>query len=159
MQTTYSDQPPARIPGSRIAILQARWHQEHTATMVQRCSAVLAAAGCDAVEVHQLPGSLELPLAAQVLLEESEHEYDGIVCFGAIMKGDTYHFEMVADECTRGLGEVSRSYGVPIANEVLAVTNLDQLLARTADDERNKGVEAAHAIIEFIAWRRSLSTT
>lgn len=157
MQTSYSDVDVPSIAGARIGILQAKWYAEHTDTMIARCKATLAKADCTDIVVHVLPGSLELPIAAQILLRETTVVFDALICFGAIVKGDTYHFEMVADECTRGLGEVSRATDVPIISEVLAVNSLDQLIIRSSDDDNNKGIEAALATIEFIAWRRSLA--
>ena len=73
-----------------------------------------------------------------------------------VLKGDTFHFEMIIDECVRGLGEVSRAARVPIINEILPVTELAQAQARAAADEFNKGIEAAAAAIEIIHWRRRL---
>jgi 6,7-dimethyl-8-ribityllumazine synthase len=70
------------------------------------------------------------------------------------MKGDTYHFEMISNECIRGLGEVMLSENVPIIVEVIPVTNLEQLVARSRDDRFNKGIEAALAAAEIIEWRR-----
>jgi len=155
MQTTYEASTVPVISGAHIGILQAKWYGEKTGTMVDRCAAILESAG-STTERHVVPGSLELPISAQILIAESGRRFDAVVCFGAIVQGDTYHFEMVADECTRGLGAVSRATGVPILSEVLAVRDLGQLDARTGDDDQNKGIEAALAAAELIAWRRAL---
>ena len=126
--------------------------------MVDKCLAILKEADCPEPERHILPGSLELPLAAQALLRAApkEHPYDALICFGAIMKGETYHFEMIMDECIRGLGQVMLSEGVPIIMEVIPVTSVDQLAARSKDDAFNKGIEAALATAEIIHWRRTV---
>jgi 6,7-dimethyl-8-ribityllumazine synthase len=155
VQKTYNGEI-IEIPGARVAILQSKWYSEYTDTMVSRCEELLRKAGAESVEVHRSPGSLELPVMAEILLKDSGKRFDAIVCFGAVMRGETYHFTMVADECTRGLGEVSRAHRVPIISEVLAVETLDQLIARTGDNDQNKGIEAAQAAMDFIAWRRSL---
>ena len=86
----------------------------------------------------------------------SDSEIDAVVCLGVVLKGDTMHFEMIIDEVVRGLGEVSRQGRVPIINEILPVTDLAQAKSRAADDGLNKGIEAAVAAIEIIAWRRGL---
>jgi 6,7-dimethyl-8-ribityllumazine synthase len=144
------------IPGARIAILQAKWYRAQVDQMVDMCRGLLAKAGAAEPEHHILPGSLELPLAAQALIRgrAGDTPLDAVICFGAIMKGDTYHFEMISNECIRGLGEVMLSEGVPIIVEVIPVTTVEQLVARSQDDRFNKGIEAALAAAEIIEWRR-----
>ncbi len=145
-----------KIPNARIAILQAKWYPEYIDKMVEKCLAILKTTGCQTPEHHTIPGSLELPLAAQTLLRSGK-QYDALICFGAIMKGETYHFEMIMNECIRGLGQVTLSENVPIVVEVIPVLNIEQLAARSKDDEFNKGIEAALATAEIITWRRSLN--
>jgi 6,7-dimethyl-8-ribityllumazine synthase len=144
------------IPDARIAILQAKWYRSHVDQMVAMCRGLLAKAGSAEPEHHILPGSLELPLAAQALIRAraKSSPLDAVICFGAIMKGDTYHFEMISNECIRGLGEVILAEGVPIIVEVIPVTTVEQLIARSRDDRFNKGIEAALAAAEIIEWRR-----
>lgn len=144
------------IPGARIAILQAKWYRAHVDLMVEMCRGLLAKAGAAEPEHHVLPGSLELPLAARALIRERARDrpLDAVICFGAIMKGDTYHFEMISNECIRGFGEVMLSEDVPIIVEVIPVTSIEQLVARSGDDRFNKGIEAALAAAEIIDWRR-----
>ena len=79
---------------------------------------------------------------------------DAIICFGVIVKGETAHFEMISNECMRGLGEVMHEFRRPVVVEVLPVYELEHAAARAADDEFNKGIEAAAAAIEMVAWRR-----
>lgn len=160
MQVQLDPTSIPQIPGARIAILQAKWYREHIDKMVNKCTDILAVSGCPKPELHILPGSLELPLAAQALIRsgvEQQKPYDAVICFGAIMKGETYHFEMIMNECIRGLGQVMLAENVPIIVEVIPVTKLEQLIARSQDDAFNKGVEAALATAEIIAWRRQLS--
>jgi len=146
------------IPGARVAILQAKWYRAHVDKMVQKCVTLLKDAQCETIEHHILPGSLELPLAAQHLLrsQAADRPFDAVICFGAIMKGETMHFEMIVDECMRGLGQVMLSEGVPIIVEVIPVMNVDQLAERSRDDQFNKGVEAALATAEIITWRNKI---
>lgn len=159
MQTEYQLQSLPKIPGARIAILQAKWYAKYVDNLVTKCVEVLSAADCPRPDHHIVPGSLELPLAAQTLVREAKRKgapYDALICFGAIVKGETDHFEMIRDECIRGLGQVMLAEDVPIIVEVLPVANLEQLTARTSDNEFNKGIEAAVAAAEIISWRRKL---
>ncbi|MFZ5480501.1 MAG: 6,7-dimethyl-8-ribityllumazine synthase [Myxococcota bacterium] len=159
MQVQLDAAAVPKIPGARIAILQAKWYREHVDGMVKRCVEILRDADCPVPEHHLLPGSLELPLAAQTLIRSAapDRPYDALICFGAIMKGETYHFEMIADECARGFGQVMLSEGVPIIMEVIPIATVEQLVARSGNDGFNKGIEAAVAAAEIVSWRRGLA--
>ena len=141
---------------ARVAILRSKWYGEIVQSLYDKCAAVLRAKGVSRIESHILPGCFEFPYAAAQLTSRALPEFDAIICLGVVLKGDTYHFEMIVDECVRGLGEVSRSARVPIINEVLPVTDIAQAQARAADDQFNKGIEAAAAAIEIIHWKRRL---
>lgn len=148
---------PAIAGPGRIAILQSKWYPDIVESMSSVCARVLAEAGYQRVEVHTLPGSLELPLAAADLLAtDVEGSLDAVICFGVILKGETLHFEMITEECMRGLGAVSLQYRRPVVVEVLPVLDIEHARARAADDEFNKGYEAAAAALEMIHWRRSI---
>jgi 6,7-dimethyl-8-ribityllumazine synthase len=121
--------------------------------MTRKCLAVLAQAGCDTVDVHILPGSVEMPLAARRLARKTT--YDAIICLSIIMKGDTFHFEMITTETMRGLGQVMLEDDVPVIVEILPVTSMEQVGARCSDDDNNKGIEAALAAIEIITWQKN----
>lgn len=151
------DALPYLEDGARVAILRSKWYGELVGSMHDKCVAILAAKGVADVTAHTLPGSFEFPFAANELAR-LDRKPDAIICLGIVLKGDTYHFEMIVDECVRGLGAVSRRWRVPIINEVLPVTEIAQAEARAADDEFNKGIEAAAAAIEIIDWRRRLWT-
>ena len=142
------------LPAARVAILCSKWYGEIVAGLRDKCVGVLREKGVVA-ECHMLPGCFEFPFAANERAKR-EPKPDAIICLGVIVKGDTYHFEMIADECVRGLGAVSRAERVPIINEVLPVSDIAQARARAGDDGANKGIEAAAAAIEIIAWRRGL---
>jgi 6,7-dimethyl-8-ribityllumazine synthase len=148
--------PAIEAPG-RIAILKSKWYPDIVDNLAATCARVLADHGYHRVEVHTLPGSLELPLAAADLLEtDADGSIDAVICFGVIVKGETLHFEMITNECMRGLGQVSLTYRRPVVVEVLPVLDIEHARARAADDEFNKGYEAAAAAIEMVAWRRSI---
>lgn len=148
--------PVIEAPG-RIAILKSKWYPDIVGSMASVCENVLRDAGYRRVETHTLPGSLELPLAAADLLaNDSLREIDAVVCFGVIVKGETLHFEMISTECMRGLGAVSLQYRRPVVVEVLPVLDIAHAMARAADDEFNKGYEAAAAALEMIHWRKAI---
>ena len=148
---------PAIDQPGRIAILKSKWYPEVVDSLSSTCVEVLSQYGYTQIDVHTLPGSLELPLAARDLLaEDVNKEIDAIICFGVIVKGETLHFEMISNECMRGLGQVMHEFRRPVVIEVLPVFELEHAQARAADDEFNKGIEAAAAAIEMIAWRRSI---
>ena len=125
--------------------------------MASACVEVLSQYGYKKIEQHTLPGSLELPLAARDLLSlDDKKEIDAIICFGVIVKGETLHFEMISNECMRGLGDVMHEFRRPIVVEVLPVFDIAHAQARAADDEFNKGIEAAACAIEMVAWRQQV---
>jgi len=158
MQTQLDPKSIPSIPGARIVILQSKWYRSHIDKMVAKCIKVLKGTGCLPIERHIVPGCLELPLAAQTLLRNASagKHFDAVICFGAIMKGETYHFDVIKDECIRGLGQVMLKEGTPIIVEVIPVLNIEQLIARSKNDGFNKGIEAALATAEIIAWRRKV---
>ena len=143
-----------RVDGARVAILRSKWYADMIDRMHARCVAVLEGAGVMEMETHVLPGCLEMPFAASELVRRDRRAIDAVICLGIVLKGDTMHFEMIVDECSRGLGEVARASRVPILNEVIPVTDIAQAESRTADDEFNKGIEAAAAAVEMIDWKR-----
>lgn len=155
-QTEYTNLEIPRIPGAKIAILQSKWHQNYTDVMLKKCLEVLSNSECEKPELHLLPGCFELPLAAQSLIKK-DPSFEAFIVFGALIKGQTFHFEMVLEQCTRGLGQVMHEYEIPIINEILPVTEESQLISRCSNDNKNKGIEAAIATSEVIHWRRQLS--
>ena len=138
-------------------ILKSKWYPEIVDALARTCMSVLHEKGYSQVAVHTLPGSLELPLAAADLLAlDTQAEIDAVICFGVIVKGETFHFEMITHECMHGLANVMLQYRRPVIVEVLPVLKIEHAEARAADDEFNKGYEAAAAAIEMIHWRRSI---
>ena len=142
------------VHGAEVAVLLSKWYADIVESMYSACARVLTAKGVIYRE-HVLPGCFEFPHAAAELCHANER-LAAILCLGVVLKGETYHFEMILNECVRGLGEVSRRHRVPIINEILPVTDLTQARERAGDDPFNKGIEAAAAAIEIIHWRRHL---
>ncbi len=137
----------ARLDGSRlyIAIVQARFNEGVTNALAQACRAELAALGVPAKNIDHVmvPGALEVPLALQALAEKNN--YDALIALGCIIRGETYHFELVANESGAGVTRVSLDYQIPIANAILTTENLEQAIARQTE----KGRDAARVAVEM----------
>ena len=141
-----------QLPDARIAILLSKWYPNQVKSMCAKCVEVLRDCSIREIDTHTLPGTFEFPYAAGELAVLASPP-DAIICFSVVLKGDTMHFEMIIDECVRGLGEVSREHSIPIINEILPVTDIGQADSRSANDDFNKGIEAAVAAIELLHWR------
>jgi 6,7-dimethyl-8-ribityllumazine synthase len=135
--------------GRRIAVVAARFNEVVTSRLVEGALAGLARHGVPdgAVHVVWVPGAFEIPLVAQRLA--SSGRFDAVVCVGAVIRGETAHFDLVAAEAARGIAEVSRSTGVPCIFEVLATDTLEHAEARAGGAHGNKGWEAAVAALEM----------
>jgi 6,7-dimethyl-8-ribityllumazine synthase len=137
--------------GRRIAVVAARFNEIVTGKLVDGALAGLAKHGVDedSVDVAWVPGAFEIPLAAARLARCGR--YDAVICLGAVIRGDTTHFELVANEAARGIARVALETGVPLIFEVLATDDLAQAEARAGGSHGNKGWEAAEAALEM-AW-------
>ncbi|HLQ84740.1 MAG TPA: 6,7-dimethyl-8-ribityllumazine synthase [Salinisphaeraceae bacterium] len=136
--------------GLKIAVVSTRWNDGIVDRLVDGALDVLDECGVadEDITLVRVPGAFELPLACDQLAS-SEH-YDAIVALGAVIRGETPHFDYVAGECARGVAQTALEYGVPIAFGVLTVDTIEQAEDRAQDDEdHNKGVEAASAAIEM----------
>ncbi|HQZ32120.1 MAG TPA: 6,7-dimethyl-8-ribityllumazine synthase [Arenimonas sp.] len=137
-------------PGSaRYAILASRWNPRITDTLVDGARKAFLDNGVPAenVDVVRVPGAWELPMAAAQATDRGG--YVALVALGCVVRGDTRHFEQVADECARGLMRVALDSGVPVANGVLAVDSYADAEARAGGNHGNKGEEAALVAIEM----------
>jgi len=137
--------------GKRVGVVVARFNEMITSKLAEGAKAGLAAHGVaeDAVDVAWVPGAFEIPLVAQRMAASGR--YDAIVCLGAVIRGDTTHFELVANEAARGIADVARETGVPVIFEVLATDTLAQAESRAGGAHGNKGWEAAESALEM-AW-------
>jgi 6,7-dimethyl-8-ribityllumazine synthase len=135
--------------GLRVAVACARFNGGLTLRLLEGCLAGLGEAGVDPVDVTVawVPGAFELPLAA-ARLATAKSGCDAVVCLGAVVRGETGHYEVVANECARGVAEVARATGVPVIFGVLTTETVGQALERSAPDETNKGREAALGAVE-----------
>ena len=131
--------------GLRIGIVQARFNQGITDALAAACRAELQALGvADAdVALEQVPGALEVPLALQAMAERDE--YDALIALGCIIRGETYHFELVANESGAGVTRVALDSGLPVANAILTTENMTQAIVRQIE----KGKDAARVAVEM----------
>jgi 6,7-dimethyl-8-ribityllumazine synthase len=131
----------------RVAILVSRYNELITTKLLEGALACCGEAGIprEAVDVVWLPGAFELPAAASAAAETGE--YACLVALGAVIRGDTPHFEYVAGEAARGLGEVAVRYGLPVGFGVLTVDTMQQAVDRAGGSAGNKGHEAAAAAL------------
>ena len=142
------------MSGARYAIAVGRFYEELAERLVAGAQRAFAAAGAEA-EVFDVPGAFELPLAAKYLAESGR--YAGVACLGAVIRGETDHYDYVCAEAARGIQSVQLATGVPCAFGVLTVENMDQALARTGGGKRDQGEHAAQAVLSLAAMRAAVA--
>ena len=138
----------------RYAIVVGRFYEELAERLVASATRVFEEAGADHVDVFDVPGAFELPLAAKYCAES--RRYAGVACLGAVIRGETSHYDYVCTEAARGIQDVGLRTGVPCGFGVLTVDSMEQALARTGD-KRDQGVDAAHAVLALARVRAELS--
>lgn len=141
--------------GLRIGIVQARFNEGITNALLQACTQELSAMGvAEADIVHvTVPGALEVPLALQALAQQEEPPFQALIALGCIIRGETYHFELVANESGAGVTRVGLDYHIPIANAILTTEDQAQALARQHD----KGRDAARVAVEMARLLEALA--
>ena len=135
--------------GRRVAVVVARFHDAVTAKLLDGAVEGLRARGVDpdAIDVAWVPGAFEIPLVAKRFATTGA--YDAVICLGAVVRGETAHFDLVAREAARGTADVARETGVPVIFEVLATDTLAQAEARAGGAQGNRGWDAAEAALEM----------
>ena len=139
----------------RFAIVVGRFYEDLAERLVAGAQRAFADAGAGEADVFDITGAYELPFAAQTVA--STGRYDGVACLGAVIRGETTHYDYVCNEAARGIMDVQLRTGVTCAFGVLTVENMDQALARTGGGKRHQGEDAAHAVLHMAALRRELS--
>ena len=136
--------------GFRFAIVASRWNDFISSRLVEGALDALERLGADEkqVEVFKVPGAFEIPLLA-LRLAESE-KFDAIICLGTIIRGQTPHFEYIAGEVTRGIGEAGLQTGIPVVFGVVTADTVDQAIDRAGVKLGNKGFEAATTAVELV---------
>jgi 6,7-dimethyl-8-ribityllumazine synthase len=137
----------------RWAIAVGRFYEDLAERLVVGATRVFEEAG-GTVEVHDVPGAFELPLAAKYCAESGR--YAGVACLGAVIRGETDHYDYVCGEAAAGIARVSLDTGVPCSFGVLTVHSMAQALARAGDGKRHQGEDAARAVVRMADMRRSL---
>jgi 6,7-dimethyl-8-ribityllumazine synthase len=140
--------------GSIWAIAAGRFYEELANKLVEGARRVFEEAG-GSVEVHDVPGAYELPLAAKYCAESGR--YAGVACVGAVIRGETDHYDYVCREAARGIARVSLDTGIPCAFGVLTVDTMEQALARAGGGKRHSGEDAARAVLQMAQLRNSLA--
>ena len=136
------------------AIAVARFYEDLAQRLVAGAQAAFAEAGAGEADVFDVPGAFELPMAAKLAAESGR--YDGVACLGAVIRGETDHYDWVCAEAARGIQDVQLRTGVPCAFGVLTVDTMEQALARSGGDKRDSGRHAAEAVVALARLRRQL---
>jgi 6,7-dimethyl-8-ribityllumazine synthase len=142
--------------GLRFAIIVGRFNSFISERLLAGALDALKRSGCveENIEIVRVPGSWEMPVVARELVKMKRH--DAIIALGAVIRGDTPHFDYVAGEMARGLAEVARESGVPVALGVLTTNNVEQAVDRAGAKSGNKGFDAAMSAIEMANLMRRL---
>ncbi|MEE4331060.1 MAG: 6,7-dimethyl-8-ribityllumazine synthase [Wenzhouxiangella sp.] len=153
-QTTQTSASPVR----RIAIVVARFNAPVTGQLLQGCRDALLAAGLDDddLRIVHVPGAWELPLACRQLA--SSGDFEAVIALGAVIRGETAHFDFISAECARGLMQVSLETDLPVAFGVITPENAQQARDRADPARKNKGREAALAALEMIALKAEIDS-
>jgi 6,7-dimethyl-8-ribityllumazine synthase len=138
------------------AIVVARFYEHLADRLVGGAQTALAEAGAGEADVYEVPGAFELPLAASYAARSGR--YEGVVCLGAVIRGETDHYDYVCAEAARGIQNVQLSTGVPCAFGVLTVDTMEQALERSGGGKRDTGRHAAEAVLALARLRDQLSS-
>jgi len=141
------------LPGAKVAIISSSWHLDICNDLIAGAKRALTEAQVGTVEVQFVPGSFEIPLAAQYAFEAG---FDAVVALGLVLKGETPHFDYVCQGVTQGVIDVSLKHSKPIGYGVLMCNNLDQAIDRCgrATSKEDKGYDSAVAALELLHLRK-----
>jgi 6,7-dimethyl-8-ribityllumazine synthase len=140
---------------SRFAIVVGEFYSELAERLVTSATRVFEHAGADAIDVFGVPGAFELPLAAQMAAQTER--YAGIACLGAVIRGETSHYDHVCNEAARGIQDVALRTGVPCGFGLLTVESMEQAMARSGGGKRDQGAHAAEAVLALVRVRAALT--
>ncbi|ABL02260.1 6,7-dimethyl-8-ribityllumazine synthase [Candidatus Ruthia magnifica str. Cm (Calyptogena magnifica)] len=148
---------------AKVAIIVGYFYQDIGDKLLSAAQETLAKYGINAnnINVFYVPGAFEIPLLAKKLASQklsNKNLYDGIVALGAIINGETPHFEFVCNECARGVSDVSYQYEIPTAFGILTTNNMEQTIGRAGGYKGNKGEKATMAMIEMLYLMQQVDT-
>jgi 6,7-dimethyl-8-ribityllumazine synthase len=144
------------VSAQSYAIAVARFYEDLAERLIDGARGAFAKDGEHAVEVFDVPGAFELPLAAGYAARSGR--FAGVACLGAVIRGETDHYDFVCAEAARGIMQVQLDTGVPCAFGVLTVESMEQALARSGGGKRDQGAHAAEAVLAMAALRRELTS-
>ena len=139
-----------------IGIVVSKFNEAITNRLLAGAEETLNQLGTAAEQIHlvRVPGAFELPIAAKALAQS--HEFDAIICLGAVIRGETPHFDYISKEASRGIGNVALETGIPVIFGVLTTNSVEQAMERSGSSERNKGADAARTAIEMVSLMKQL---
>lgn len=145
------------VGDSRITLVVSRYNSFVVDRLLKGCINTLTSVGIKRANVSliKVPGAFEIPVTVKRVVNRAN--VDAIITLGAIIRGETAHFDIIADECARGIGSIAIESGIPVIFGVLTVDNVDQAMDRSGDAESNKGSEAARTAVEMISVLRQIS--
>ena len=140
----------------KILLVCSPYYKNITDNLIEGASNVLTSNSID-FNILNVPGALEIAPAIKIILDKSFKKklFDGFVALGCVIKGETYHFQIVANESARALSDLSINYSIPIGNGILTVSNKDQAIKRSDPSQSNKGADAALACLSLINIKNS----
>jgi 6,7-dimethyl-8-ribityllumazine synthase len=147
---TVTHQGRLNAEGFRFALVASRWNDFITSRLVEGALDALDRLGADenSVEIYKVPGSFEIPLLALKIAESGK--FDAVICLGAIIRGQTPHFDYIAGEVTKGIGQAGMQTGVPVVYGIVTADTLEQAIDRAGAKQGNKGFEAAMSAVELV---------
>ena len=142
---------------ANVTVVTSRYNSFVVERLLEACLNTLKKSGLQDqdITVVYVPGAFEIPSTVQHVIEHTR--CDAVITLGAVIRGETPHFDYICSECTRGLGQIAIENDVPVIFGVLTVDNTEQAMDRAGDEESNKGAEAAQAAIEMINVFRAIS--
>ena len=145
--------------GLRLAIIVSRFNSEISDRLLKGALAGLHRIGLEEgqLTVYRVPGSFEIPQLARKIAEFGS--YHAIICLGAVLRGETFHFELISEECARGIQQVSADFTIPVSFGVSTADTIEQALERSGEGSDNKGWEAALAAVEMAVLFRKVEET
>ena len=145
------------IDKKKILLVCSPYYRDITSNLIKGASALLESKSVDC-KILNVPGALEVAPAIKFILEKSPKKpiFDGFVALGCVIRGETYHFEIVANESSKALIDLSITYSIPIGNGILTVSNKDQAVRRSNPNQLDKGADAAQACLSLINIKNSI---
>ena len=145
------------IEKKQVLLVCSPYYKDITSNLIKGASDFLKLNSVD-YKVLNVPGALEIASAIKLELDKSikKQIFDGYIALGCVIRGETYHFEIVANESSRALTDLTLNYSIPIGNGVLTVSNMDQAIKRSDPDQLNKGADAALACLSLIKIKNSI---